>query len=70
MNRPPIWILTHQIEVLDLLFELNENEQRTIVMVLHDINLACRYAHHIVSIKNGSVYAEGKPEDIVNERCF
>ncbi|NQX62303.1 ABC transporter ATP-binding protein [Paenibacillus qinlingensis] len=67
LDEPTTYLdLTHQIEVLDLLFELNEREQRTIVMVLHDINLACRYAHHIVSIKKGSIYAEGKPEDIVN----
>ncbi|KRF09688.1 ABC transporter [Paenibacillus sp. Soil766] len=67
LDEPTTYLdLTHQIEVLDLLFDLNEREQRTIVMVLHDINLACRYAHHIVSIKKGSIYAEGKPEDIVN----
>ncbi|MDR6554097.1 ABC transporter ATP-binding protein [Paenibacillus qinlingensis] len=67
LDEPTTYLdLTHQIEVLDLLFELNEREQRTIVMVLHDINLACRYAHHIVSIKKGAIYAEGKPEDIVN----
>lgn len=58
--------MTHQIEILDLLFELNEKEQRTIVMVLHDINLACLYAQHIVAIHNRNVFAQGKPEDIVN----
>lgn len=71
LDEPTTYLdLTHQIEVLDLLFELNEKEQRTIIMVLHDINLACRYAHHIVSIKQGSVYAEGKPEDIVNAQLL
>lgn len=45
--------MTHQIDILDLLFDLNEQENRTIVMVLHDINLACRYAHHIVAVKEG-----------------
>ncbi|MFD0696014.1 ABC transporter ATP-binding protein [Paenibacillus sp. GCM10027628] len=71
LDEPTTYLdLTHQIEVLDLLFELNENEQRTIVMVLHDINLACRYAHHIAAIKDGSVYAEGTPEDIINEQLL
>ncbi|SDO80509.1 iron complex transport system ATP-binding protein [Paenibacillus sp. yr247] len=71
LDEPTTYLdLTHQVEVLDLLFELNENEQRTIVMVLHDINLACRYAHHIVAIKDGSVYAEGMPEQIVNEQLL
>ena len=57
--------MTHQIEILDLLFELNEQKNRTIVMVLHDLNLASRYAHNIVAIKDGGVYAQGKPEDII-----
>ncbi|MCY7799567.1 ABC transporter ATP-binding protein, partial [Bacillus haynesii] len=58
--------MTHQIEILDLLFELNEHEKRTIVMVLHDLNLACRYAHHLVAIKDKKIYAEGRPESIIN----
>lgn len=67
LDEPTTYLdLTHQIEVLDLLFELNETEQRTIVMVLHDINLACRYADHIVAIKNRKVYTSGKPEDVVH----
>ncbi|KGR77265.1 ABC transporter ATP-binding protein [Ureibacillus manganicus] len=67
LDEPTTYLdLTHQIEVLDLLFELNEKEKRTVVMVLHDINLACRYAHHIVAVKDKAVYAQGKPEDIVD----
>ncbi|WP_141336439.1 ABC transporter ATP-binding protein [Paenibacillus sp. tmac-D7] len=68
LDEPTTYLdLAHQIEVLDLLHQLNEQEQRTIVMVLHDINLACRYAHNIVAIKNGKVCAEGRPQDIVDE---
>ncbi|PYI55083.1 ABC transporter ATP-binding protein [Paenibacillus flagellatus] len=71
LDEPTTYLdLTHQIEVLDLLFDLNENEGRTIVMVLHDINLACRYAHHIVAVKNKTVYASGSPEEIVNEQLI
>ena len=67
LDEPTTYLdLTHQIEVLDLLFELNEKEKRTVVMVLHDINLACRYAHHIVAVKDKAVYAQGKPEDIID----
>jgi iron complex transport system ATP-binding protein len=67
LDEPTTYLdMTHQIEILDLLFELNENEKRTIVMVLHDLNLACRYAHHIVALKNQKVYAQGKPEEIIN----
>ena len=50
----------------DLLFELNELKNRTVVMVLHDLNLACRYAHNIVAIKDQKVYAQGAPEHVIN----
>jgi len=71
LDEPTTYLdMTHQIEVLELLADLNEREQRTIVMVLHDINLACRYAHNIVAVSNGSVYAEGAPADIVNEKLI
>ncbi|WP_348519862.1 ABC transporter ATP-binding protein [Bacillus sp. 165] len=67
LDEPTTYLdMTHQIEILDLLFELNEKEERTIVMVLHDLNLACRYAHHIVAIRDKNVYAQGKPEDIID----
>jgi iron complex transport system ATP-binding protein len=67
LDEPTTYLdMTHQIEILDLLFELNETEKRTIVMVLHDLNLACRYAHNIVAIKNKEIYAQGKPEYVIN----
>jgi len=71
LDEPTTYLdMTHQVEILDLLFELNENEQRTIVMVLHDLNLACRYADHIVAVRNKSIYAEGKPEEIVTKEMI
>ncbi|WP_027092919.1 ABC transporter ATP-binding protein [Cohnella thermotolerans] len=67
LDEPTTYLdLTHQIEILDLLHELNGRDKRTIVMVLHDINLACRYADHIVAIREGAVYAQGNPADIVD----
>ncbi|MFZ3590049.1 ABC transporter ATP-binding protein [Bacillus sp. DJP31] len=67
LDEPTTYLdMTHQIEILDLLFELNEKGKRTVVMVLHDLNLACRYAHHIVAIKNQTIYAQGKPEDVIS----
>lgn len=66
LDEPTTYLdLAHQIEVLDLLFELNEKENRTVVMVLHDLNLACRYAHNIVAIQDKKIYDQGRPEDIV-----
>ncbi|MBQ6446512.1 ABC transporter ATP-binding protein [Cytobacillus oceanisediminis] len=69
LDEPTTYLdMTHQIEVLDLLFELNEKENRTIVMVLHDINLACRYADHLIAIKDRSVYIQGKPEEVITSK--
>lgn len=68
LDEPTTYLdLAHQIEVLDLLFELNEREGRTVVMVLHDLNLACRYAHHIVAVHNKSVWIEGPPERVLTK---
>ncbi|WP_454190024.1 ABC transporter ATP-binding protein [Paenibacillus sp. Marseille-Q7038] len=67
LDEPTTYLdLTHQIEVLDLLYDLNRSEQRTIVMVLHDINLACRYADHIVAIKDGGIEAGGHPATVID----
>ncbi|PJN91684.1 ABC transporter ATP-binding protein, partial [Bacillus sp. mrc49] len=66
LDEPTTYLdMTHQIEILDLLFDLNELENRTIVMVLHDLNLACRYADNLVAVKDGAIHAEGRPEEII-----
>ncbi|MFJ7669209.1 ABC transporter ATP-binding protein [Lysinibacillus sp. NPDC097195] len=66
LDEPTTYLdMAHQVEILDLLFDLNNRENRTVVMVLHDLNLACRYAHHIVALRDKKIYAQGKPEDIV-----
>lgn len=66
LDEPTTYLdMTHQIEILDLLFDLYEKENRTIVMVLHDLNLACRYAHNIVAIQDKGIYAQGKPEEVI-----
>ena len=59
--------LAHQIEVLDLLYELNQSEGRTIVMVLHDLNQACRYADYLVAVKEGRVFAQGDLMQVMTE---
>lgn len=66
LDEPTTYLdMTHQIEILDLLYDLNEQKGHTIVMVLHDLNLASRYAHHIVAVKDKQVYSQGRPEDII-----
>ncbi len=66
LDEPTTFLdLAHQVEVLDLLADLNEREGRTVVIVLHDLNLACRYAHHMVAMRDGRIVAEGSPAEIV-----
>lgn len=66
LDEPTTYLdLSHQIEILDLLYDLNRNEGRTIVMVLHDLNLACRYADHIVAVRNKNIHSQGLPEDVL-----
>ena len=69
LDEPTTYLdLAHQVEVLDLLAELNAREQRTIVLVLHDLNQACRYAHQLIAMRDGAIIAEGPPADVVDER--
>jgi len=71
LDEPTTYLdMTHQIEILDLLYELNVIENHTIVMVLHDINLACRYAHNLVVIKDHKVYAQGEPEQVISSEMI
>jgi len=71
LDEPTTYLdMSHQVEILDLLFGLNRTEKRTIVMVLHDLNLACRYADQIIAVQNKSIFAQGKPEDIVSKEMI
>lgn len=69
LDEPTTFLdMAHQIEVLDLLYQLNQRDERTIVMVLHDLNLACRYSHYLVALRDGEVMAQGQPIEIVTEQ--
>ncbi len=66
LDEPTTFLdVTHQIEVLDLLTDLNRERGTTIVMVLHDINLAARYADHLFALREGKLVAHGAPRDVV-----
>jgi ABC-type cobalamin/Fe3+-siderophores transport system ATPase subunit len=75
LDEPTTFLdITHQIEVLDLCAELHEEQGRTLVAVLHDLNHACRYATHLIAMADGAIVAEGDPQEIVDadlvERVF
>jgi iron complex transport system ATP-binding protein len=68
LDEPTTYLdIAHQCEVLDLLADLNAQAGRTVVLVLHDINQACRYAHNIVALSEGVIVASGTPAEVVNE---
>lgn len=66
LDEPTTWLdITHQIDLLELLRQLNRVNHYTLVVVLHDLNHACRYATHLIAMREGKVIAEGAPKDIV-----
>jgi len=66
LDEPTTFLdINHQVEVLDLLTDLVQQRGRTVVAVLHDLNLACRYADHIVAMRDGKIAASGAPAEVV-----
>uniref|UniRef100_A0AAU2V5Q9 ABC transporter ATP-binding protein n=1 Tax=Streptomyces sp. NBC_00003 TaxID=2903608 RepID=A0AAU2V5Q9_9ACTN len=66
LDEPTTYLdISHQVEVMDLVRQLNHERGRTVVMVLHDLNQAARYADHLVAMKAGRIVAEGRPGDVV-----
>lgn len=67
LDEPTTYLdLAHQVEILELLADLNR-QGRTIAAVLHELNLAFRYATHLIAMRDGAVIAEGPPQEIVTE---
>lgn len=68
LDEPTTFLdISHQVEVLDLLTDLNHTRATTIVMVLHDLNLAARYADFLVAMTEGRLHVCGEPEDVLTE---
>ncbi|MBO8172472.1 MAG: ABC transporter ATP-binding protein [Bacillaceae bacterium] len=66
LDEPTTYLdLAHQLEVLEILYALNKNEKRTVVMVLHDLNHASRFADYIIAMKNGEIVSQGKPQEVM-----
>lgn len=82
-QQPPVMLLdepttyldiAHQLEVLELCRRLNREQGRTLVLVLHDLNQAARYADHLIAMKDGQILAAGAPDAVLQveliERVF
>ncbi|MBL7492063.1 ABC transporter ATP-binding protein [Frankia sp. AgB1.9] len=75
LDEPTTFLdIAHQVDVLDLCADLHQSRGHTLVLVLHDLNQACRYATHLIAMQDGRIVAEGHPSEIVTadlvERVF
>ncbi len=71
LDEPTTYLdLAHQLEVLELLQRLNREQERTIVMVLHDLNQAARFADHIIALKDGKIVKAGNGEEVINHQVL
>ncbi|MCW6011093.1 ABC transporter ATP-binding protein [Micromonospora sp. CPCC 205371] len=66
LDEPTTYLdINHQVELLRLLRKLNTEAGKTIVIVMHDLNLACRFCDHVIAMCDGSIVAEGAPTEVV-----
>ena len=71
LDEPTTFLdLAHQVDVLDLVERLNREAGRTVLMVLHDLNLAARYSDRLIAMKDGRIVASGPPAEVLTERML
>ncbi|MGY5883867.1 ABC transporter ATP-binding protein [Modestobacter lacusdianchii] len=71
LDEPTTYLdLAHQVDVLELVARLHTERGRTVVVVLHDLNLAARYAQRLVAMKDGVLVAEGTPAEVLTEQLL
>lgn len=71
LDEPTTYLdISHQIEVLDLLHRLNRDHGTTIVMVLHDLNHAAHYAHHVIAVSEQNIHAAGPPTQVLTSETI
>ncbi|PWE54798.1 cobalamin/Fe(3+)-siderophore ABC transporter ATP-binding protein [Metarhizobium album] len=69
LDEPTTFLdINHQVEVLDLLTDLNQSRGTTVAMVLHDLNLAARYADYLVAMSEGRIHVAGGPEEVLTQQ--
>lgn len=68
LDEPTTYLdISHQLEILEILDDLKENHGKTIVMVLHDLNQASKYADNLIALKDGQIVKEGTSQDVIQE---
>jgi iron complex transport system ATP-binding protein len=71
LDEPTTYLdMAHQLEVLELLQKLNLEQERTIVMVLHDLNQAARFADHIIALKDGEIVKAGNCDEVISHKVL
>lgn len=71
LDEPTTYLdLAYSVEVLELVRRLNREQGKTVVMVLHDLNLAARYSDNLVLMREGAIVAQGAPADVINEHTL
>lgn len=71
LDEPTTYLdLNHQLEVLELLQELNQTSGKTIVMVLHDLNLSARFSDHMIAMKEGAIRYQGSAQTIMTQEIL
>jgi iron complex transport system ATP-binding protein len=66
LDEPTTYLdLSYQLEILELLHRLNREQGRTILMVLHDLNLATRFADYMIALRDGGIIRHGPPEEVM-----
>ena len=71
LDEPTTYLdLAYSVEVLELVRRLNREQDKTVVMVLHDLNLAARYSDNLVLMREGAIVAQGAPADVISEHTL
>ena len=71
LDEPTTYLdMCYQLELMELVKEINEKFNMTIIMVLHDLNQAARYSHRVIIMKDGTILADGSPEEVINQEII
>lgn len=66
LDEPTTYLdMNHQLEILELLKKLNQEAHKTIIMVLHDLNLSSRYSDYLLAMENGKIAKEGPVQEVI-----